>query len=184
MEKSQKSAYLSGEKLVLSYVGNFDLDLLKEQIIQAYPEIRKVANNYTVEYIAFENYSGGILTIIFFSAVDAAIINYVIKNHDATAAHPIDWKTIIAAKNKWMALPNYATWTAEEAEAYIESQIFSGWTQAQIDLWIDTNVTNIATAKTALKTLTVEIMDLKEIVKKTAYLLMLLRDIVVKRSLL
>ncbi len=52
-----------------------------------------------------------------------------------------------SAVTGYAALPEWMkTWTAQDAENYINSQIFSGWTQAQAETWIDTNLTNITSA--------------------------------------
>lgn len=168
--------------ITLTYYGNFDLDLLKSQLLEYFPTWREqLPGNVVNEYFGWD-YEASTLKLFVPDNTDTEQVDAVIIMHDASAAKPLDWPGIIVAKNKWINLPNYATWTAEEAEEYIISQIFGGWTQAQIDDWIDTNVTTLATAKTAMKSITAEIVDIREITSKMGYLLMLLRDIVVKRS--
>jgi len=168
----------------LTYVGNFDVTLLRDELLAKFPTWREMlAPNYAVEYFGI-SYSGSNLSVFCPDDTVDTDVDDVIKLHDSTAAKPIDWEMIALAKNAFMNLPSYATWTPEEAEAWIENDIFGGQTEEQINTYIDTNVTTIATARTALKLVAKEVLDLKEIVKKEAYLLMLLRNIVVKRSLL
>jgi hypothetical protein len=181
--KSRLGAYINGEVNTLNYVGNFNTDLLRTELLDAFPFLRVENKNIAIEYFGM-SYSGSNLALSFRLSVDNAIVDSIIKLHDATAAKPIDWDMIVAAKNAFMSLPNYATWTPEEAQAWIDNDIFGGQTQAQIATYVDANMANITQARAIVKLLTQEILDLKEIVKKEAYMLVLLRNIVVKRSLL
>jgi len=180
---SRKSCWLSGDILTLAYVGNFEPISLRAEFLAAHPELRINKDNNIVEYIGMD-YTGSSLKIYLLKGIDISEADEIIRYHDSTAAKPIDWDGIKTARNAFMSLPNYASWTPEEAEAWINGDIFSGQTQAEVDAWIDANVTTLATAKTGLKMLAKEIIDLREIAQKTAYMLMLLRNIVVKRSLL
>ena len=81
----------------------------------------------------------------------------------------------------YSALPDWAkTGTANEAETCITNQIFSGQTQAQVDAWIDTNVTNIATAKIALKQIAGAVITMRGLFVLTAKLLIYIRDLVIR----
>ena len=168
----------------LSYVGNFDIDLLRSQLLLTFPSWRVVeVPNRTIDYFGID-YFGGELTLYVPDAAIEADVDTVVKNHDASAAKPIDWPMIIEAKNAFLDLPNYATWTPQEAADWIHNDVLSGWGETEINAWIDTNVTTLATARTGLKMLSKEIIDLRETEEKLAYMLMLLRNIVIKRSLL
>jgi hypothetical protein len=87
-----------------------------------------------------------------------------------------------AAKTAFRNLPNWATWTAAEASGYVHSDVLGGWTKAQLDSYVDTNVTNIATARTALKQLGEELIDLRAICERLAEAVVYLRDVAVRRA--
>ena len=85
------------------------------------------------------------------------------------------------AVTRYSQLPTWAkTGTADEAETYIINQIFSGQTNAQVDVWIDANVTNIATAKTALKQVAGAIFKMRDLFILTSKLLIFIRDLVIR----
>jgi hypothetical protein len=77
-------------------------------------------------------------------------------------------------------IPDWATWTPNEAEQHIQENVINGFDQTQLDAWIDTNVTNLAEAKDALKLIGGAIIDLRNIVSKIAKMIMWLRNIIIK----
>lgn len=81
------------------------------------------------------------------------------------------------AKIDFSKLPGWAAWTGEEAADYISQDVLAGMTKVEIDAWVETNVTNLATAKTALKLIGSELVDLREICQNLARAVMYLRDI-------
>ena len=78
-------------------------------------------------------------------------------------------------------MPNWATWTPDEGRQAVQANVLNGYDKAQLDAYIDTNVSNIASAKTALKLLGEAVIDLREIVGVMAQAILLLRDIVVRK---
>ena len=84
------------------------------------------------------------------------------------------------------------TWTAQDAENYIHSQIFNGWTQAQAETWINTNLTNITAAnvsqintmlagiRAGMILITTAILTLRGLFIIATRLLVHLRDLVIR----
>jgi len=79
------------------------------------------------------------------------------------------------------SLPNWATWTPAQARDYVKTNVLNGQTIAQVEAWIDANVSTIAQARTALKLIATNIIALREILSVVAQAVLLLRDIVLKR---
>ena len=77
-------------------------------------------------------------------------------------------------------LPDYATWTPDEAEANVINTVLNGWNKTQAEDWIDANVTNLAEAKAALKIIAGALIDLRNIASKIAKMMMWLRNIVIR----
>lgn len=107
--------------------------------------------------------------------------NGVIQQVNPPGQALLDTQAAQAAKIVFRNLPNWATWTDVEAISYVTNAVLNGWTKAQLDTYVDTNVTNIATAKTALKQLGEELIDLRDICTKLAQAVILLRDIAVRK---
>ena len=93
-------------------------------------------------------------------------------------------ETILAEEQKsnFRGIPNWATWTPDEGKSYIHNAIFSGQSTEDIQSWIDTNVMNLAQAKTSLKQMADAIITLRNQQENIAYAILLLRDIVVRRT--
>ena len=85
------------------------------------------------------------------------------------------------SKESFKEMPNWATWTPDEGRQAVQANVLNGYDKAQLDAYIDTNVSNIASAKTALKLLGEAVIDLREIVGVMAQAILLLRDIVVRK---
>lgn len=91
------------------------------------------------------------------------------------------------------SLPNWATWTGQEAADYVDSNILLGQTQVQLENWIDSQITDLTTAnlaqinarmaaiRTALKTIVEGLIAVRVILSATAKAIMYLRDIIVGR---
>jgi hypothetical protein len=93
----------------------------------------------------------------------------------------LDEEAAAAAKVAFRGLPDWATWTAVQASAYVHSNVLGGWDKAQLDAYVDANVTTIATARTALKQLGEELIDLRAICERLAEAVVYLRDVAVRR---
>ena len=93
-------------------------------------------------------------------------------------------ETILAEEQKsnFRGIPNWATWTPDEGKSYIHNAIFSGQSTEDIQSWIDTNIMNLAQAKTSLKQMADAIITLRNQQENIAYAILLLRDIVVRRT--
>jgi hypothetical protein len=59
--------------------------------------------------------------------------------------------------------------------------VLGGWTKAQLDSYVDTTVTNIATARTALKQCGEELIDLRDLCERMALAIIYLRDVAIRR---
>jgi len=85
------------------------------------------------------------------------------------------------AVTKYAQLPEWAkTGTAEDAEIYINNQIFSGQTEAEINAWIDSSVTSLAQAKVALKQIASALIAMRGLFILTSKLLIFIRDLAIR----
>src|SRR4030067_1185918 len=170
---------------LLQYVGTFDLVILRDQLRAAVAAWRvDYGNGVIIEYfgMAYDE-TNSILTLMVPNDADEQMVQQVIDGHDPSAQLylPLSWREILGARQALLNLPNWATWTPEEAEACVNADILSGMTKVEIEGWIETNVTNLDTAKTALKLVGGEIVDLRLICSKMAYSIMLLRNVAIRR---
>ena len=85
------------------------------------------------------------------------------------------------AITKYSQLPEWAkTGTAEDAEIYINENILNGQSEAEINAWIDANVTNIASAKAALKQIASALVAMRTLFILVTKLLLFIRDLVIR----
>ena len=98
------------------------------------------------------------------------------------AALLADEQAAQTAKIAFRGLPNWATWTGAQVAAYVHFDVLGGWDKAALDAYINTNVTNIATAKTALIQLGEELIDLRAICERMAEAVIYLRDVAIRRA--
>ena len=86
------------------------------------------------------------------------------------------------ARTGWKDLGDWiVTFTPDEAELYVRNQIFDGIEPSALDIWIDTNVTDLASARTALKFIGANIMTIRTILGIIAKVILYIRDILIKR---
>ena len=86
------------------------------------------------------------------------------------------------ARTGWKDLGDWiVTFTPDEAELYVRNQIFDGIEPSALDTWIDTNVTDLASARTALKFIGANIMTIRTILSIIAKVILYIRDILIKR---
>lgn len=114
---------------------------------------------------------------------EEALIAQVIAAHDPTILMPYEQDELDAEKAKveFRQLPDWATWSPGQARDYVDGSILNGMDKVAIDTWIDTNVTSLATAKTALKLLGEAIVDTRTVLKIVAMAVIYFRQIVVRR---
>jgi len=98
-----------------------------------------------------------------------------IKNADEVAQEDV--------QVSYHSLPDWVkTATPDEARDYINAQVFNGYTQAQVNSWIDANITG--TNVTALRKQTIEtlkvvagaVIGTRDVLKFIAKLLIFVRD--------
>ena len=91
------------------------------------------------------------------------------------------------ARTGWKDLGNWSTWEPQQAQDYVNAEILNGMNQAQIDAWIDANITgsNAATLRAqvivALKLLAGNLITLRNIAGILAKVILYIRDILIKR---
>jgi hypothetical protein len=98
----------------------------------------------------------------------------------ATAAEVADLSATRAARGGFMALPNWATWSANEAEAYVHSNILAGQTQTEVNTYIDATVTSVAGARTAFKQIAASLIAVRVILEALAQAVVFIRQLVVR----
>lgn len=171
----------------LLYIGTFDIPILRNQLLAAFPSWRddngqgRITEYFGMDYDQLTS----TLRLSVPDNADEIIINQVIDMHDPSAQlyTLLTWQEIISARNNFMTLPNWSIWTAEEASGFVSGDILAGMNKTEIEDWIDLNVTTLATAKTALKLLADELIDSREITAKIVTMLVYLRDVAIRRRL-
>jgi hypothetical protein len=96
------------------------------------------------------------------------------------AAYILERDTLLAAVSGFMDLPEWSTWTYQEAEANVTARIFNGWNQVQVDAWVDGLPNTVAGMKTGLKQIGVAILAVRVILVAMAKAIVFLRDLVVR----
>jgi acetylornithine deacetylase/succinyl-diaminopimelate desuccinylase-like protein len=120
--------------------------------------------------------------------VEAASAAEWLASHQAEAQALIDAgqynETVAArvaaetARGDFRNLPDWATWTGQQAADYIHANVLSGMTPGQVEAWVNANVTTLATAKTGLILVGRELADLRDICERQAQAILFLRDVV------
>ena len=166
----------------LIYFGTFDEELLYKEIFTAFPAWRtKFVDGHVVEDYGIR-YDDWRLQLDVPDNADETTLNQIIIAHDPNSTLEIDWVTISAARLEFLALPEWSTFTPQGASDAVDERVLNGWTSQEVDDWIELNVTSLATAKTALQLIGAELVDLREINKRFAQMLMHLRDVVIRRN--
>lgn len=119
--------------------------------------------------------------------LDAEDVIYQAELAAATAHQTTITTAQTEAVAGYAALPDWAHHlTAAEAETYINGQIWSGMSQAQVDAWIDANVTGtslataLASVRVALKQTAGAVIAMRGLFVLTAKLLIYIRDLVIR----
>jgi hypothetical protein len=84
-----------------------------------------------------------------------------------------------SAKVDFRNLPAWATYTPAEAAAVVHT-VLNGMTRAELDVWVDANVSNIAQARTALKLMGDNLIELRNYCEVIAKAIEMLRIISVR----
>jgi hypothetical protein len=165
------------------FSGQFDESTLFLALITHYPSWI-IRNGIKFSVPVSINCLDGILTLIVPDDADDQVILQIIDLHDPTYHIPITPDQVLSAKREFLSLPEWSTWTSTEATTAIQERILTGQTKEQVNSWVDSNVTNIATAKTGLKLLAGAIIDIRVIVILMAKLIILLRDVVIRNRVI
>jgi hypothetical protein len=164
----------------LQFFGTFDEILLINQLLTAFPQwITRDGVSVTCRLGSV--YDGQTLTLIVPDDADELAVQTVAEAHDPLYAQPAELAEVKAARAALRQLPNWATWTAGEATTAITQDILSGMDKAAVEAWVDANVGTLAQAKTALKFIGGELVDLREICARLAQAVIYLRDIAVRK---
>lgn len=176
---------------ILQYVGTFDLAILRDQLLGAFPTWREdLGNGIVIEHfgLAYDE-TTSILSLMTPDDADELLVQQAIDAHDPSAQlyTPLTWQDILEARQVFLNLPSWATWTPDEAETYVNNEILNGMTKAQVEAYIDANITGTTVAtlreqvKGAFKLVAGELIDLRLICGKMAYAIMLLRNVAIRR---
>ena len=91
------------------------------------------------------------------------------------------------ARTGWKDLGAWSTWEPQQAQDYVNAEILNGFDQAQIDVWIDANITGTTVTQlreqmiVALKLLAGNLIALRNIDAIEAMVQLYTRDILIKR---
>jgi hypothetical protein len=165
----------------LTFYGTFFEEKLRDEFFTAFPTLRVIEGDSVTEYLGLA-YDGWMLAVFIADDIANQDIIDLITLHDPIAVRAIDWDSIQTARVKYVSLPQWATYTAEEAIVAVNTAVMNGWTEAESDAWIDANVTTLSDAKTALKLIGAQLIALRNINEKFAVMLTHLRDVVIIRS--
>lgn len=148
------------------------VDLLHTQLANAGLPVVSVFSNGVVIY-------GRVLT-----SEETVLAASIVSLHNPAVLSPSeqDELEVSTAKMDFRQFPDWATWTPQQASDYVNDNILSGMDKVAIDAWIDTNVTSLTTAKTALKLLAEAIVDIRGVLKAIARAVIFLRIIAVRRN--
>jgi len=109
---------------------------------------------------------------------DAAIQNLL--GSDITADEQSRISDYAAAAGNFNNLPDWSTWTPTQATTYIHDNILSGQTQAQLDTWIDNNVTSFPGTRLALKQIGGSMLTIRSILENMAKAILYLRNLLIR----
>lgn len=113
--------------------------------------------------------------VVIESSLDVTLINGLVST-PTTPTESSLLQLVINSAGNFDSLPDWSTWTAQEANDYVTSNILNGWNQAQVDSYIDTNVTSLAGARTAFKQIGAAIISIRTIMTFMAKAVVYLRD--------
>jgi len=158
--------------------GQVRIEQLRDEILRNVIEFPTMAIQWNqVDGVEIEDVEGNATTY-------QTELQTVIDDHVPTMVYFDSEKDPIiedAARTGWKDLGAWSTWEPQQAQDYVNAEILNGWDKTTIDDWIDSNVTNIATAKTALKLLAGNIITIRTILGIISKIVLYIRDILIKR---
>lgn len=163
--------------MILTYTGTFKQNLLMDELLTVFPEW--LINDTCL--LQLEGNNEGVRLIVPDDAIESEI-ETVINAHDPNvlSVGEVISLDVETALDGFKNLPDYATWTPNEAEQYVTNTVLNGWDKTAANSWIDANVTNIESARTAMKQLAGAIIDIRKILSLVAKMLMWLRNIIIR----
>lgn len=112
---------------------------------------------------------------IIVSALDVSIVNGLLLNAITPTETDLLGKFLNSAGD-FLNLPDWASWTAQEATDNITNAIFGGKTLAQIETDIDNLPATIAGMKTGLKSAAAQIITIRTLLTFIAKAIVYIRD--------
>ena len=86
-----------------------------------------------------------------------------------------------AAMTSYNAMPDWArTYTATDCSDYVKAQVFGGQTIEQVTTYVNTNVTDLASAKVVMIQIATAIINLRTAFSLLAQLVICIRDLVIR----
>lgn len=123
-------------------------------------------------------YDGTLLAIDLPDDADADEITAILDTHYPGYSRLVDPESVRAARRAMKDLPGWATWSAADVAGHVDG-VLQGRNKAEIEAWVEANVASIATAKTALKLVGGELVELRQICAAMAQAIIYLRDVVI-----
>ena len=164
-------------------VGQVRIEQLRDEIRRGVIEFPSMAIQWVGDGVEIEDVEGKATTY-------QTELQTVIDDHVPTMVYfesETDPILEATARAGWKDLGAWSTWQPQQAQDYVNAEILNGMDQAQIDAWIDTNITgaNISQLKpqiiTALKLLAGNLITLRTVVGIIAKVILYIRDILIKR---
>lgn len=116
------------------------------------------------------------------TAAETLLAEQVVATHNPAglSLRQQDEAAAEVAKSDFRNLPNYSTWTPNEAQDNITAMILAGKTLAQINTDIDNLPNTIAGMKTGLKSVAQGIVNLRTVLAIIGKLVILLRNVAIR----
>lgn len=161
----------------LTYQGSFKGNLLADQL-QAALNWSPVTEEKTARLFSRDNE----VEIHADDDTEESVIAAIVVAHDpdVLTQGEIISRDFDKAVEDFKSYPDWATWTPDQAEQHVVDNVINGFDKIELDAWIDSNVTDLTSAITALKLIGGAIVDLRSIVSKIAKMVMWIRDVVIK----
>jgi len=108
----------------------------------------------------------------------------IVQAHNSDDLTPTEQndKDADLAKVDFRNLPNYATWTPAETQLNITNAVLNGKTLVQVNADIDALPNSVAGMKVGLKTVAQAIVDIRGVLAIIGKMIVLLRNVAIRRS--
>lgn len=113
------------------------------------------------------------------SDLTAADVEAVLVNA-ASPAELAQLEELRQARAGFMSLPNWSTWSPQQASDYVTANILQGWSQAQADAYITSTATTIAGVQTVLKQVAAGLIAIRAILAALGMGVLYIRNLVVR----